>query len=329
MSALNRLRRAQAAAHADLVQRAEAAGRPVQCRGLGCNGCCRGLVGLSWAEWAAIRRRLTDDDLRAIPDPRTVDLVTLRCPLLDAAGGCRIYSDRPIVCRGYAALTPPERCDTANGPAEVHLLRDVVTGGHEKRQALILVPALAEEARRRGIPLIKGALVPDANRFPALDRQVALLIAAAVNEIEKLRQSHGDAWAGDYYAAVVFHRLEQGARGLGAEGWEGLVGGILVALPADSETEAQALLALIPETRREAFAAVWTAQREAWALKGPGRPFHALPYTTRLMELATEWTPTPAGSVGHRLGTLWVLLHQEYRARQFHLPRVPDTQAPA
>lgn len=34
-----------------------------------------------------------------------------RCPLLDRNGNCSIYPVRPITCRSYVSLTPPQWCD--------------------------------------------------------------------------------------------------------------------------------------------------------------------------------------------------------------------------
>lgn len=321
MSTLNRIRKAQARAFDQLKHEAAASGRPVQCRGLGCNGCCRGLVGLSRAEWADIRRRLTDADLQTVPDPRTVDLTTLRCPLLDEAGGCRVYEARPIACRGYAALTPAEHCDPENGVRDVLIARDGVACAHERREELVLARALAEEATRRGIPLQGGHLYAEPP-LDTLDRQLKQIVAEASLALLVLRRRHGAAWASEQDAASVFARVEQGARDLGEQGWEGLVAGIFAALPPDAEPQAEALLALMPAERRPDFEALWVAQREAWHLLGSSwRPSSAVQHTAQMMERAVAWTPGPAGLAGHRLGALWVVLHTTNNARQFHLPR--------
>jgi Fe-S-cluster containining protein len=116
----------------------------VPCRG-GCTACCHGpfditvadaeLVGdavsrLPAAERDAVRRRATalleqirtiepgwerPYDVAAIGEDRfdqlTDALASEPCPLLDNAGRCRIYADRPLVCRliGLGMLTPARR----------------------------------------------------------------------------------------------------------------------------------------------------------------------------------------------------------------------------
>lgn len=120
------------------------AGGVVPCRG-GCSTCCHGPFDISVADAELVETavsRLPDavrtevvaraSDLlakmRALepewPAPYAVDalgeprfdrlteaLATEPCPLLDRAGGCRIYADRPQVCRmiGLGMCTPAGR----------------------------------------------------------------------------------------------------------------------------------------------------------------------------------------------------------------------------
>jgi Fe-S-cluster containining protein len=121
-----------------------AAGGVVPCRG-GCSACCHGPFDISVADAELIETavsRLPDAvrtevvgragdllaKMRALepewPAPYAVDalgearfdrlteaLAAEPCPLLDRAGGCRIYADRPLVCRmiGLGMRTPAGR----------------------------------------------------------------------------------------------------------------------------------------------------------------------------------------------------------------------------
>ena len=99
---------------------------PMSCR-RGCTACChdnpRGVTGVeierlgrvvdTWPDAAAVRERFT------MLAARTTDAETWRrlnepCKLLDAGGGCRAYAHRPIACRAFVALTPPEWCAPAH-----------------------------------------------------------------------------------------------------------------------------------------------------------------------------------------------------------------------
>ncbi len=45
-----------------------------------------------------------------------------RCVFLDQAGSCRVYSDRPAVCRTNAVLGSADQCDTRQGPKTTRLI---------------------------------------------------------------------------------------------------------------------------------------------------------------------------------------------------------------
>lgn len=82
--------------HDEVDARAEAlarvhAGR-LRC-GRGCSGCC--VDGLEVFEVEAERIRARHAELLRTEDPAPVG----GCAFLDAEGGCRIYADRPYVCR--------------------------------------------------------------------------------------------------------------------------------------------------------------------------------------------------------------------------------------
>jgi Fe-S-cluster containining protein len=101
------------------------AAHPMRCAA-GCTACChdnpRGVTGVElerlaavidgWADAAAIyaafaelaRQREHPDAWRRARRP---------CPLL-RDGRCRAYAERPLACRAFFALTPPEWCDPAH-----------------------------------------------------------------------------------------------------------------------------------------------------------------------------------------------------------------------
>jgi Fe-S-cluster containining protein len=84
------------ALHADIDRKAarlsERHGDRLQCR-RGCNACCLDDLTVSAVEAELIRERHGDWLARATPHPEGA------CAFLDEAGTCRIYSDRPSVCR--------------------------------------------------------------------------------------------------------------------------------------------------------------------------------------------------------------------------------------
>jgi Fe-S-cluster containining protein len=122
---------------------ANALGTPVSCRA-GCAFCCRHLVPVTAVEarrirelieempepqrsairarFASARIRLEEEGLladlhnpsawnEATPPPRTDDYFHLGipCPFLEDEA-CSIYPERPLVCREYMVVSPPERC---------------------------------------------------------------------------------------------------------------------------------------------------------------------------------------------------------------------------
>ena len=64
------------------------------CR-LGCSACCSREIHVFEVEAAAIRAELGDSAIAESSSARTA------CPMLDAAGGCRIYAHRPLICRSH------------------------------------------------------------------------------------------------------------------------------------------------------------------------------------------------------------------------------------
>ena len=98
-------------------------GRPITCGGSGCNSCCRGDIEVSGAELIDLLPRIParafvdvleraeeiEDDYRRTRAP---------CPILDKETGlCPIYEHRPLVCRIYQVVSPPEQCTVVTGAA--------------------------------------------------------------------------------------------------------------------------------------------------------------------------------------------------------------------
>jgi Fe-S-cluster containining protein len=132
---------------------AAALGRPISCRA-GCAACCRHLVPLTQTEarrlaelvegmpeprrgevrarFAAARGRLEEggrfadllregswSDDESAPDLYEYFRLGIDCPFLEDET-CMIYADRPLVCRGYVVISPPELCtDPRAGQVQV------------------------------------------------------------------------------------------------------------------------------------------------------------------------------------------------------------------
>ena len=78
--------------------------------------------------FAAARARLADAGLLAsLEGPQTVGpretlqhgeayfALGVACPFLEDES-CSIYEERPLICREYVVVSPPERCATSAGP---------------------------------------------------------------------------------------------------------------------------------------------------------------------------------------------------------------------
>lgn len=61
----------------------------------GCSACCSREIHVFEVEAAAIRAALGDALAPEVSSPEA------GCPMLDAAGGCRIYAERPLICRSH------------------------------------------------------------------------------------------------------------------------------------------------------------------------------------------------------------------------------------
>ena len=135
------------------IARVEGTGRKISC-GPACGACCRQMVPISAAE-ASMFRGLVEtmpDEKRSILKERFADAVAkldsaglldrfksepqptgteyrelgleyfhlgIPCPFLEDES-CSIHPDRPLVCREYLVVSPPENCQRSNGePVEV------------------------------------------------------------------------------------------------------------------------------------------------------------------------------------------------------------------
>ena len=112
----------------------------------GCDACCHTQVSVNADEAKLLAKRVIEDDIQ-------IDLQKLYiqgdaencgkswfeipyelrgCVFLDAGGECRVYEDRPSVCRTNAAFSDPKMCETRDGVEKpVRLLNtdkaDIVT----------------------------------------------------------------------------------------------------------------------------------------------------------------------------------------------------------
>lgn len=135
------------------IARIEGIGREVSCQ-VGCAACCRHMIPLSDAESSMIRELVEQmpDERRTVVRERFADAAAkldavglstrfvsepqptgpeyrklgleylqldLACPFLEDEM-CSIHPDRPLVCREYLVVSPPENCERTNGePVEV------------------------------------------------------------------------------------------------------------------------------------------------------------------------------------------------------------------
>ena len=92
----------------------------------GCCGCCHSEVEITPDEAAVLRERvlggvevdharLEVQAARKRSSPAWANFWSLenRCVFLSTEGTCRVYEDRPAVCRRLLVTTPPEACTTA------------------------------------------------------------------------------------------------------------------------------------------------------------------------------------------------------------------------
>lgn len=183
------------------IARAEAEGRPVSCRA-GCGACCRQMVPIAPAEARALARLV-----EAMPEPRrarvrrrfeaALDALApsgllerlglnrddrgqigleyfaagVACPFLEDEA-CSIHPDRPLSCREYLVVSPPEFCADLSPAMEPLIL--------EATPSLALLRA---DLRDGWLPLVL-ALEHDARSPPsARDRPAADVLKEVVSAL--------------------------------------------------------------------------------------------------------------------------------------------------
>lgn len=135
------------------IARVESIGRDISC-GPACGACCRQMVPIAETEASAIRDLVEEmpGERRSVVKKRFADAVArldsvglldrfrsetqptgpeyrelglkyfqlgIPCPFLENES-CSIHPDRPLVCREYLVVSPPENCRRTNGqPVEV------------------------------------------------------------------------------------------------------------------------------------------------------------------------------------------------------------------
>jgi Fe-S-cluster containining protein len=102
----------------------------------GCDGCCHTQVSVTEDEAIILSKRIVegiqiDEDLlkkqMATKDNSTeffkLNYADRRCIFLDQDGACRVYADRPSVCRTNAVLGSASQCDTSVKLQPVRLVK--------------------------------------------------------------------------------------------------------------------------------------------------------------------------------------------------------------
>ena len=98
---MSRLGELTAKVDAFFVRVQERHGADMQC-GSGCSDCCHAQLSITEVEAAAIREHVAGwpvEQRRTLAEPGGPDA----CAALDAAGRCKIYAARPLVCRSHGA----------------------------------------------------------------------------------------------------------------------------------------------------------------------------------------------------------------------------------
>ena len=103
---------------------------------MGCSACCHTQVSVTSDEAILLAQRISDDtsidhlllkkqatagnDVAAFYD---LSYQERRCIFLDDKGTCKVYSDRPSVCRTNAVLGEKEQCLTNDGKQQLRLIK--------------------------------------------------------------------------------------------------------------------------------------------------------------------------------------------------------------
>lgn len=103
---------------------------------LGCSGCCHTQVAVTEDEARLLVERIKDGisidknllalQMKAKNDHTQFYQISYddrKCIFLDENGACRVYEDRPSVCRTNAVLGSPDQCDTRTTIRPTRLIR--------------------------------------------------------------------------------------------------------------------------------------------------------------------------------------------------------------
>ena len=120
-------------------------GTPITCGGKGCNGCCRGDIKVSGDELEDLLLLMTDEVMDEVLS-RADEIEDLYrrerapCPLLGDDGLCSIYESRPMACRVYQVISPPELCVVEIGKKPTQVSKMV-----PNRAMALILKAMDEE----------------------------------------------------------------------------------------------------------------------------------------------------------------------------------------
>lgn len=102
----------------------------------GCTACCHTQVSVTDDEALLLVNRIkggvtiNEDHLRKQMSPGNdgekyfqLSYENRRCIFLDEHGACRVYEDRPSVCRTNAVIGEASQCDTSQGPRPTRLIK--------------------------------------------------------------------------------------------------------------------------------------------------------------------------------------------------------------
>jgi Fe-S-cluster containining protein len=103
---------------------------------LGCTACCHTQVSVTEDEASLLAKKILggvtiDEDRlnkQALVSHITNEFYQLsyedrKCVFLDDMGGCRVYADRPAVCRTNAVLGDAKQCETSQGQQQLRLVK--------------------------------------------------------------------------------------------------------------------------------------------------------------------------------------------------------------
>ena len=139
----------------------------------GCSGCCHTQVSVTEDEAELLADNILNGveiDFKALDSQASVGNESSaffaiafnerRCVFLDEKGSCKVYKDRPSVCRTNAVVGDAAQCDTSQGD-KVSSIRLVKT--HEADMAIIGAFALAETSGTLPVMLAKVLKSKNAN----------------------------------------------------------------------------------------------------------------------------------------------------------------------